>query len=1148
MKTTRSGTLCTCLILLMMLSGAGGTIANAYSGSTTEELSGDAVMATPNTAPLILNGTEIVLAAFNINGNNYFKLRDMAGVVSGTTVQFDVRWNEEKRSIELLSEMPYAMPPKETVTPMAAWQHTNAVPSGSPLFLDGEPVLLTAYTIHGSNYFKLRDLGSLFNFAVDWDAGNNRIVMDTESPYVMEALASNDAAFAAPVNYKPLDAGTYKSMLVRGDGSLWATGSNINGELGIGGTVNRKVYVRIFDGVAGVSGNAHVTLILRADGSLYGCGANTDSRVWWDAFPREIIDKPRHLMSGVRDVAVGAGHYVVLKNDGTVWTWGENTYGALGDGTSDNRLLPGLVMSGAVDIEASGYNTFVRKADNTLWGWGWNTAGQLGIGTTESQVSPVKMFHQVIDFDCDWNHTAAITADGTLWAWGGNSSGELGDGTYQDRLAPIEIMRGVTRVQTGAAQTGALGTDGSLWLWGKNTPHPTSVPESYMTGVAAFSLSDHAMVLKTDGTLWSWGANAHGQIGNNTSLPWTGMYWFDDNADVATPVKVASGLVVETVVEAPVVNGPSVVVPETGISSDGLYEYTRFRGEMTLTRYLGQAQTVVVPPMIDGARVVGIEQPGFSNVAYLKAVTLPATLTFISNAAFEQCTALTEVNLPASLTVLNGYQFRDTPWQQEYPADFVIEGAGVLMRYQGSEPVVEIPETVAYIGAGAFRSLDITGVVLPESVRHVADSAFAGCASLEEVVLPQTVNAVSANAFSGCESLATVTVWNPEMSIKRVFSGSPYLTVHAHEGKAAHRDAVAEGLRFVPLVDEDKRPEHLHETVALNELANYFIREDGSLWGWGWNGGASLQALGGWDDAYHGDPVRMGEAMVSVDASGKTVVGLNKDGALWRWGGADFDVTPGDATNTPALLREGIDTFSLGESHMVAVDENGVLWGWGSNAFNQMGDITAGRDMADRITNMAVKLLDDVASASAGAYHTVILKKDGSVWQLGSTSGSLLDTGKLTKIMDGAVQVSAGTACSAAIKRDGSLWTWGLNFKGQLGDGTTTARSVPIRIMDAVSQVVMAKGGTAIRVDGTVWSWGINEEGQVGDGTSIQRLKPVKVMADGLRVSRTARRVMVLKADGTLWGWGGNLAPAQTRLVKRELVPVLLTSGVGLPR
>lgn len=143
-----------------------------------------AVKATPTSSTVIVNGTATAFEAYTINGNNYFKLRDVAKVISGSDKQFEVLWDDSKNAISLISERTYTAVGGE----LAKGDGTpkNAVSTSSTVYKNGVVIALTAYTINGNNYFKLRDLGQSFDFGVSWDAANNAVMVDTAQGYTAE--------------------------------------------------------------------------------------------------------------------------------------------------------------------------------------------------------------------------------------------------------------------------------------------------------------------------------------------------------------------------------------------------------------------------------------------------------------------------------------------------------------------------------------------------------------------------------------------------------------------------------------------------------------------------------------------------------------------------------------------------------------------------------------------------------------------------------------------------------------------------------------------------------------------------------------------------------------------------------------------------
>ncbi|MFH1228372.1 MAG: fibronectin type III domain-containing protein, partial [Planctomycetota bacterium] len=233
---------------------------------------------------------------------------------------------------------------------------------------------------------------------------------------------------------------------------------------------------------------------------------------------------------------VASGYYytIALKTDGSIWAWGSNSYGQLGDGTQTNVTTgPKLISTtGWSAIAAGSLHTVALKSDGTLWAWGYNQSGQLGDGTTEIRKIPTK-----IGTDTNWiavavgeNHTIALKTDGSIWAWGYNFYGQLGDGTTTNVTTGPKLISttGWSAISAGGNHTIALKTDGSIWAWGYNnngqlgdgtTTNVITGPKLISTtGWSAISAGYyHTIALKTDGSLWVWGDNSDGQLGDGTT-------------------------------------------------------------------------------------------------------------------------------------------------------------------------------------------------------------------------------------------------------------------------------------------------------------------------------------------------------------------------------------------------------------------------------------------------------------------------------------------------------------------------------------------------------------------------------------------------------------------------------------------------------
>ncbi len=233
------------------------------------------------------------------------------------------------------------------------------------------------------------------------------------------------------------------------------------------------------------------------------------------------------LAGGVVQVAAGIEHGLAVTSGGTVWAWGRNVEGELGDGTLTTSRTPVRVMglTGIIAVSAGGRHSLALRSDGTVWAWGDNEHGQMGNGVTSlHQLTPVEVagLAGVTKISAGGDFSLALRSDGTVWAWGYNQDGELGNGTTAD-ISMSAFSYFVV----------ALGTDGSVWGWGSDeggqlgsTPTFTAVtrpvrvigPAIGITQVSAGR--DHVLALESSGTVLAWGDNFDGELGNGrTTLP-----------------------------------------------------------------------------------------------------------------------------------------------------------------------------------------------------------------------------------------------------------------------------------------------------------------------------------------------------------------------------------------------------------------------------------------------------------------------------------------------------------------------------------------------------------------------------------------------------------------------------------------------------
>jgi alpha-tubulin suppressor-like RCC1 family protein len=341
--------------------------------------------------------------------------------------------------------------------------------------------------------------------------------------------------------------------------SLWVTGRGSQGGIGDNTNASKSSPVQTVAGgtnwkqcsAGGTTGGEGNCAAIKTDGTLWLWGYNDFGQLGDNTSAHK--SSPVQTVAGGtnwKQLSAGGMHCGAIKTDGTLWLWGGNFNGNLGDNTVTRRSSPVQTVAGGTNwkqvstgLGSNGFgyaSTAAIKTDGTLWTWGYNASGGLGDNTITSKSSPV----QTVAGGTNWKQVSsstgnggsmitAIKTDGTLWTWGRNSSGQLGDNTIVDKSSPVQTVAGGTNwKQVSAAGTivAAIKTDGTLWLWGDNSngqlgDNTTTAKSSPVQTVAGgtnwkqVSVSLLTGAIKTDGTLWLWGYNTFGGLGDNTVVP-----------------------------------------------------------------------------------------------------------------------------------------------------------------------------------------------------------------------------------------------------------------------------------------------------------------------------------------------------------------------------------------------------------------------------------------------------------------------------------------------------------------------------------------------------------------------------------------------------------------------------------------------------
>ncbi len=257
------------------------------------------------------------------------------------------------------------------------------------------------------------------------------------------------------------------------------------------------------------------------DGSLYLWGSNSSGQLGNGT--KEDSSIPIKVMENVTSVSLGYSHSAAITEDGSLYLWGDNYYGKLGNETWYNSNIPIKIMENVASVSLGRDHSAAITKEGSLYLWGNSYYGQLGNGTTNLSSTPIKIMENVISVSLGWYHSAVITKDKDLYLWGRNEEKQLGNGTQKNSSFPIKVMENVASVSLGVYHSTAITKEGSLYLWGNNnsgqlgngTKEDSSIPIKVMENVVSVSLGNsHSAAITEGGNLYLWGDNYYAQLGN----------------------------------------------------------------------------------------------------------------------------------------------------------------------------------------------------------------------------------------------------------------------------------------------------------------------------------------------------------------------------------------------------------------------------------------------------------------------------------------------------------------------------------------------------------------------------------------------------------------------------------------------------------
>ena len=711
-------------------------------------------------------------------------------------------------------------------------------------------------------------------------------------------------------------------------------------------------------------------------------------------------------------LAAGMAHNLVIYADNTLWAWGDNQSGELGDGSLLTQPRPVQVGAATWAVVAAGtaHSAGVRT-DGSLWVWGDNSGNQLGNGTTYDAAAPVRVGAAGILWarvTCGYAHTVAIRQDGTLWAWGRNNYGQAGNGSSglinQTTPGQVGTASNWASVSAGTYHTLALRTDGTLWAWGddshrqlgtssiatqQNRPAQVGTDAEWVSVSAGTYFS---LAIKADGTLWAWGENGAGQLGTGNTM----AGYFPTKVGTATNWSSVAGAFQHT----------------AALRRDGTLWTWGYNGNGTLGNGTSGNTTQLVPTRVGTATTWASLAAGQSHTLARRAdnsvYAWGANQRSQIGQGFPYSTALTQVE--------DYYGVRS--WSQVaagYNTSFALSNTTLFGWGANGH---------GQIGNGATSDYN-TPVPVPQAAWR---------------------SKANGEAHSvGVKTDGSLWGWGDNQQGQAGISNYSYYETPIRVGGANNWQAVAAG--------------YAHSAA---------LRTDGTLWTWGANAQAQLGT--GMSTGARA-PVQVGTAATwaSVACGAYHTVAIRQDGTLWAWGqNANGQVGTGSAGGLqPVPVQVGTATtwasVAAGTSFTVAVRTDGSLWAWGDNTSGQLGDGTTTAHFAPARIGTA----NTWASVAAGYGHVVALRTDGTLWAWGLNANGQLGNGTTTNrlapqqvtTLGSWTDVSAGSYHTLAVRGAVQLWSVGLNDHGQLGQ--TPNIPVPTLVTNAGGVLATVAAGAS---------------------------------------------------------------------------------------
>lgn len=790
-------------------------------------------------------------------------------------------------------------------------------------------------------------------------------------------------------------------------GNLQVTGANAQRQLVTGNTSTsttpRWITPMFSATIESVASGADFAVFSLADGTVWSVGANTNGKLGLGDTTTRTVPTQVPNLTGVTKVVAGASFVIALKTDGTVMTWGNGLNGRLANGaTSGDVWSPTQIanFSNVVDIAAGVKSGYAIKADGTLWSWGENSYGQLGVGDTNIRTVPtlVPNLPSVVKVVASDGNAYVLTTT-TAYGWGNGAQGRVGDGSTAtaNRLSPVEIVGGSSFLDIAAHTYGGVavfGLDGYLQTWGVDTYGlmasqqsdqtrvnyaPTNVGPwgSEWTAASVWAGGDAAFVARQSGELYAWGRNNSRQLG----VGMTGS--FGSNSDqqvqnlVDRPGAVYGSSYSSSYYIAP--GSASWGTAAARLSSDQQVDLV-----LTVTKNTYPAAGVAVSVSTGGVSGVTVSPTlGTTDQNGNLTVTLSAST---SSVGLARLTAAVR-RAPWSVTTANREAF---PPLSARPVDVIVAGSNT----QG-ELLTDTTSPVL-----AARRIAPS---LPRRVISATSAAGFALYALED----GSVWPVGNGPLGGADASTLSRV--PNLSnVQKVVAGDGFVIVLLSDGSLQAWGDASTGSTGTLSAISWQKPRGVAYLSSVSDVVvsarnGYAVKNDGTAWSWG-PGDSGQLGRGSTSNAFEPYQITALSGVVKLVAAGASAFALTRDSngtyALFSWGqGAGGRLGNGATSDqsTPVTIPGGARVRDIAATPYggAALQDDGSVVTWGLNTVGSLG--TGQPTGATAVTPTAVpSLTSGVSKIWASGGSVFALKGDGSLWAWGAGAAGQLGTGATT--------------------------------------------------------------------------------------------------------------------------------------------------------